>query len=103
MTARKTVSRSKKAITLRKNTSTAMQIKKTRVFQSGNSRAIRLPKDFHLNVGPVYIYQWGDNIIIRQAPITIGDLWDLMPKFPADVKLEIPAENTVPEKDVSWD
>jgi antitoxin VapB len=36
-----------------------------RVFQSGNSQAVRLPKDFRLEVEEVEIAREGDAIILR--------------------------------------
>jgi antitoxin VapB len=37
-----------------------------KVFQSGNSQAIRLPKEFRLNSNKVFIKKIGDNIIISE-------------------------------------
>ena len=39
-----------------------------RVFQSGNSQAVRLPKEFRLNVEQVEIFRRGDEIVLREAP-----------------------------------
>ncbi|MCR6659926.1 MAG: antitoxin [Asticcacaulis sp.] len=36
-----------------------------RVFQSGNSQAVRLPKEFRLNADEVEISREGDAIILR--------------------------------------
>lgn len=40
---------------------------KTRVFKSGNSLAIRLPKSFEMPCGPVSIHREGRRIIIEEA------------------------------------
>ena len=37
-----------------------------RVFQSGNSQAVRLPKDFRLDVERVEIFRRGNEIILRE-------------------------------------
>lgn len=37
-----------------------------KVFQSGNSQAIRLPKEFRLSVKEVELIRQGDDILIRQ-------------------------------------
>jgi len=37
----------------------------TRVFQAGNSQAVRLPKEFRFNVERVEITQEGDALILR--------------------------------------
>ncbi len=36
-----------------------------RVFQSGNSQAVRLPKEFRFNVDRVEVTQEGDALILR--------------------------------------
>lgn len=36
-----------------------------RVFQSGNSQAVRLPKEFRFDVDQVEIFRRGDEIILR--------------------------------------
>jgi len=101
MRARKTTH--KKKIQHKKKPLAVMQMRKTRVFQSGNSRAVRLPKDFQLSLGPVNIYMRDNEIIIRKTPMKIGELWKLVPKLPADIKFEAPEDNLPPDKDVSWD
>lgn len=45
-----------------------------RVFQSGNSQAVRLPKEFRLNVDRVEITQEGDALILRPH-IEDGEPW----------------------------
>jgi antitoxin VapB len=39
---------------------------KTRSFKSGNSTAIRIPKQFGMKVGEVMIHKLGDTIIIQK-------------------------------------
>jgi antitoxin VapB len=36
-----------------------------KVFTSGNSQAIRLPKEFRLDTREVYIYRSGDSLILN--------------------------------------
>ncbi|TNF34391.1 MAG: AbrB/MazE/SpoVT family DNA-binding domain-containing protein [Gammaproteobacteria bacterium] len=38
---------------------------KTRVFTSGNSRAVRLPKGFSMEEGDVEIFRRGEELVIR--------------------------------------
>jgi antitoxin VapB len=45
-----------------------------RVFQSGNSQAVRLPKEFRLNVDRVEITQEGDALILRPH-VEDGEPW----------------------------
>lgn len=45
-----------------------------RVFQSGNSQAVRLPKEFRLDVDRVEITQEGDALILRPH-VDRGEPW----------------------------
>ena len=38
----------------------------TKVFKSGNSQAVRIPKEFQLDVEDVEILQQGNDLIIRK-------------------------------------
>ena len=40
-----------------------MQI--TKIFKSGNSQAVRIPKEYQINAKEVYIDKQGDTIIIK--------------------------------------
>lgn len=59
-----------------------------RVFQSGNSQAVRLPKEFRLNVDQVEIFRRGDEIILREAPINATAIFDALAQLPADFMSE---------------
>jgi antitoxin VapB len=39
-----------------------------RVFRSGNSQAVRLPKEFQLDTKEVEIFKRGDEIVLRPRP-----------------------------------
>ena len=47
-----------------------------RVFKSGNSQAVRLPKEFQLDVTEVEIFRQGDDIVLRKKPVTGLDLFN---------------------------
>jgi antitoxin VapB len=40
-------------------------MKTARVFKSGNSQAIRLPKEFQLDVGEVQIFRQNGDLVLR--------------------------------------
>lgn len=61
-----------------------------RVFQSGNSQALRLPKEFRLNVDQVEIFRRGDEIVLREAPLKATAIFDALAGLPADFR----ADNT---------
>jgi virulence-associated protein VagC len=43
-----------------------------KVFQSGNSQAVRLPKSFRLNGPEVEIFRRGDEIVLREKGRGLG-------------------------------
>lgn len=52
----------------------------TTVFQSGNSQAIRIPKEFQFHTKRVEIFREGKSIVLRPAPATAAEaLADLPP------------------------
>lgn len=55
-----------------------------RVFQSGNSQAVRLPKEFRLDVDRVEIFRQGNDIVLRQIPASAATVFDLLASLPAD-------------------
>jgi antitoxin VapB len=59
-----------------------------RVFQSGNSQAVRLPKEFRLNVDQVEIFRRGDEIILREQPLSGTAVFDALVSFPDDFMAE---------------
>lgn len=55
-----------------------------KVFRSGNSQAVRLPKEFQLHVSEVEISRRGDAIILRPAKRTFADVITLLQTLPDD-------------------
>jgi antitoxin VapB len=55
-----------------------------RVFQSGNSQAVRLPKAFRLNADRVEIFRRGDEIVLREQPVNAAAIFDLLAELPDD-------------------
>ncbi|PYX34320.1 MAG: AbrB/MazE/SpoVT family DNA-binding domain-containing protein [Acidobacteria bacterium] len=58
-----------------------------RVFRSGNSQAVRLPKKFRLQSGEVEIFRRGDEIILREKDGTMARAFDLLAGLPDDLDL----------------
>ena len=56
----------------------------TKVFQSGNSQAVRIPKRFRLRSSRVEITRRGDEIILREAPATLAAAVDILKGFSRD-------------------
>lgn len=55
-----------------------------RVFQSGNSQAVRLPKEFRFNVDQVQIFRRGDEIVLRECPVSAAAIFDMLASLPED-------------------
>lgn len=55
-----------------------------RVFQSGNSQAVRLPKAFRLNADRVEIFRRGNEIVLREKPANAVAIFDALVQLPAD-------------------
>ncbi|MDD2894153.1 MAG: type II toxin-antitoxin system VapB family antitoxin, partial [Halothiobacillaceae bacterium] len=68
-----------------------------RVFKSGNSQAVRLPKDFRVNLDKVLIFRRGDEIVLREQPISAAAIFDCLQSFPGDFMCD-GREDTVPQE-----
>jgi antitoxin VapB len=56
-----------------------------KVFKSGNSQAIRLPKEFRLQVKEVELVRQGDTIVIREPKkVSLMDAYDALASMPDD-------------------
>ncbi len=59
-------------------------MKTARVFKSGNSQAVRIPKEFHLPGGEVEIRRQGDSLILRPRRRSWAALLASLNKFTRD-------------------
>jgi antitoxin VapB len=55
-----------------------------RVFQSGNSQAVRLPKDFRFDVDEVEILRQGDDVVLRVPQRSAAVIFDALARLPDD-------------------
>jgi antitoxin VapB len=55
-----------------------------RVFQSGNSQAVRLPKQFRLRSKQVQVFRRGADIVLRERPPKLSELLAELPPLPDD-------------------
>jgi len=53
-----------------------------RVFRSGNSQAVRLPKQFRLKSKEVEIFRRGDEIVLREKDEIMVRAFDLLAGLP---------------------
>ncbi|MCE5293077.1 MAG: type II toxin-antitoxin system VapB family antitoxin [Chlamydiales bacterium] len=60
-------------------------MKTAKVFRSGNSQAVRIPKDFHLEGKEVEIIQKSPHeIILREIPKNLAEAFNILAKFSDD-------------------
>ncbi|MEY2686614.1 MAG: hypothetical protein RL375_812 [Pseudomonadota bacterium] len=62
-----------------------------RIFQSGNSQAVRLPKEFRFDVDEVEIYRRGDEVVLRPVAQGCERIFDALAALPADLVAELEA------------
>jgi antitoxin VapB len=58
-----------------------------RVFRSGNSQAVRLPKQFRLKSEEVEIFRRGDEIVLREKDGNMVRAFDLLAGLPDDFEI----------------
>lgn len=68
-----------------------------RVFQSGNSQAVRLPKQFRFKSKEVEIFRRGNEVVLREKSDNLAHAFDLILGLPDDLvlpdrKTDIPQE-----------
>jgi antitoxin VapB len=79
----------------------------TTVFQSGNSQAVRLPKEFRFKTKTVEIFRRGDEVVLREKPRTMGELLDSLPPVTPEMAADIErvfadARDTRPPEERDW-
>jgi antitoxin VapB len=68
-----------------------------KVFRSGNSQAVRLPKQFRVKAKELEIFRRGDEIVLREKSGNMARAFDLLAGLPED--FEVPArENKLPQR-----
>jgi antitoxin VapB len=68
-----------------------------KVFRSGNSQAVRLPKQYRLKSKEVEIYRRGDEIVLREKRGNMVRAFELLASLPEDVQVR-PRRKDLPQK-----
>lgn len=64
-----------------------------KVFQSGNSQAVRLPKQYRFESNEVLIFRRGDEVVLREKPTSLERAFDLICELPEfDRQDDVPQE-----------
>ena len=59
-------------------------MKTAKIFKSGNSQAVRLPKEFQFDVSEVEISRRGDEIVLRKKAQNLARVFELLSEMSAD-------------------
>ena len=73
----------------------------TRVFRSGNSQAVRLPKQFRFKGKEVEIFRRGNEIVLREKSDNLKRAFDLIVGLPDDLVLS-DRKKDVPQEREGW-
>ncbi len=63
-------------------------MKTAKVFKSGNSQAVRIPKEFHLDHDEVQIRRRGNTLVLEPRKRSWTQLFESLDKFTADFMAE---------------
>lgn len=70
-----------------------------RIFQSGNSQAVRLPKEFRFAADKVEIFRRGDEIVLREKPSSALAIFQALSQLPEDFMAEGRADSLPQERE----
>jgi antitoxin VapB len=75
-------------------------MKTAKIFKSGNSQALRIPKDFQFQSDEVEIFKRDGDMIIREIPKNLAHAFTLLTKFPNDFFSEGRTDSPPQERDL---
>ena len=56
-----------------------------KVFKSGNSQAVRLPKEFRFKGREIKIFRRGDEVVLKEEPHSLEPAFHLLANLPDDM------------------
>ena len=59
-----------------------------KIFKSGNSQAVRIPKEFRFDVNEVEIFKRGEELILRPKAKNLSVAFDLFSEMPDDFMVD---------------
>lgn len=68
-----------------------------KLFMTGRSQAVRLPKEFRFEGSEVEIFRRGDEVVLRARPDNGAAIFDLLSTLPEDF-MEAERQDTPPQK-----
>jgi antitoxin VapB len=70
-----------------------------RVFKSGNSQAVRLPKQFRFQGDEVEIFRRGDEVVLREKSAGMARAFELLASLPLDAVEDLRPEKPPQERE----
>jgi len=55
-----------------------------KIFKSGNSQAVRLPKEFQFDTSEVQIFRRGGEVVLKSTPHDLSRVFDLLTELSDD-------------------
>ena len=55
-----------------------------KIFKSGNSQAVRLPKEFQFDVSEVQIFRRGDEVVLKKKLLNARRVFELLTELSPD-------------------
>ncbi len=49
-----------------------------KIFKSGNSQAVRLPKEFQFDTSEIQIFRRGDEVVLKKKPRNLACVYELL-------------------------
>ena len=59
-----------------------------KIFKSGNSQAVRIPKEFRFDAKEVEIFKRGEELVLRPKAKNLGVAFELFREMPADFTVD---------------
>ena len=59
-----------------------------RIFKSGNSQAVRLPKEFRFSISEVEIFRRGDEVVLREKRRSAAEILEILESFSEDFMVD---------------
>jgi len=69
-----------------------------KVFRSGNSQAVRLPKAFRVESKELEIYRRGDEIVLRERTASLERAFHALGSLPDDVFADESTDDDAPQE-----
>ncbi len=68
-----------------------------KIFRSGNSQAVRLPKEYRFDTNEVEIFRRGDEVVLRPKRSDLTEAFEILSCMPEDFMTE-GRDNTPPQE-----